>query len=201
MIDNFDQISDLLEFRSDDDFYFLQIIQRKKDNPGLKGTNNNSRVIKTYYVNSKKYLLNKKDEIIDICKLFNARAGLNLNRRSYKKCSLQTARLILDQMANQDDKHAMNAFNSVCGRFSNESDKKWIIDIDTKTDKVHDNLQIGAMSMLLTPIQPKGEKAITCIETKNGYHLITKPFNIQEFKEIYPDLDIHKNNPTILYIP
>ena len=196
MINNFKQITELLEFGSRDDFYFLQIIQRKKDNPNVKGTNNNSRVIKTYYIHSIEYLLEKEEEIINICNLFNARAGINLNRRSYKKCALQTARLILDQIANQDDNHAMNAFNSVCGRYSNENDKKWIIDVDYP-EKDELNLQAGGMAMLLTPIQPKGEKVITKINTKNGFHLITTPFNIEEFRKLFPDLDIHKNNQTI----
>lgn len=28
-----------------------------------------------------------------------------------------------------------------------------------------------------------------------------KSFNLQKFKEKYPDVDVHKNNPTILFIP
>jgi hypothetical protein len=34
---------------------------------------------------------------------------------------------------------------------------------------------------------------------KNGVHLITTPFNLQQFKEEYQDIDVHKNNPTLLY--
>lgn len=37
--------------------------------------------------------------------------------------------------------------------------------------------------------------------TKSGYHLITKPFDMQVFRERFPDIDVHKNNPTNLYIP
>jgi len=44
-------------------------------------------------------------------------------------------------------------------------------------------------------------KIYTQIPTKNGYHIITKPFNLKQFKDKYPDIDVHKNNPTILYIP
>ena len=42
-------------------------------------------------------------------------------------------------------------------------------------------------------------KFIAEVKTKSGWHLITKPFNIQKFKEKYPDIDVHKNNPTLLY--
>ena len=48
--------------------------------------------------NLSKYLLDKEEEIINICKLFNARAGINLNKRNFEKCSLQAAKLILDQI-------------------------------------------------------------------------------------------------------
>lgn len=39
------------------------------------------------------------------------------------------------------------------------------------------------------------------IPTMNGCHLITKPFNLQKFKEKFPKIDVHKNNPTVLYVP
>ena len=86
MINNFEQIKKLLEFRSEDDFYFLQILQRKKDHPAGKvnGTNNNSRLIKAYFIKSIEHLEFVEPEIIELCKLFQARAGINLNRRSFK---------------------------------------------------------------------------------------------------------------------
>ena len=49
MIDIFNEIKDLLVFENDDDFFYLQILQRKKENPQL---GSNSRVIKNYYINN-----------------------------------------------------------------------------------------------------------------------------------------------------
>ena len=61
MIDNFEQITSILNFESEDDFYFLQIIQRKKDNPdGCMGSNNSSRLIKAYSIKSIEELDKKK---------------------------------------------------------------------------------------------------------------------------------------------
>ena len=31
------------------------------------------------------------------------------------------------------------------------------------------------------------------------YHIITTPFNMEAFKKLYPEVDVHKNNPTILF--
>lgn len=33
----------------------------------------------------------------------------------------------------------------------------------------------------------------------SGLHLIFKPFNTKIFSDKYPEIDIQKNNPTILY--
>lgn len=201
MINNFKQISELLKFTNKDDFYFLQIIQRKKDNRGVKGVNNNSRVVKAYYIKSIEYLLDKEEEIINICNIFNARAGINLNKRTFNKCALQTARLILDQIANKDQEHTMNAFNSVCGRFTSETDKKWILDIDDT--KEVSPLMLAFINYECEPIfkMPDGSKIYCTIPTKSGIHVITKPFNLKTFKEKYPEIEVHKNNPTNLYIP
>lgn len=37
--------------------------------------------------------------------------------------------------------------------------------------------------------------------TDNFEQVITSPFNLKEFKKKYPELDVHKNNPTNIYIP
>lgn len=44
-------------------------------------------------------------------------------------------------------------------------------------------------------------KYVSCIPTKNGKHLITIPFDLRQFRKIYLKIDVHKNNPTVLYIP
>lgn len=197
MVDNFNQIRDLLDFRSEDDFYFLQILQRKKDHKEGKvnGANNNSMLIKAYYISSLSYFDFIKPEVIELCKLFNARAGINLNRRSFKKMALQHLRKITDQILNEDYFHASKAYNSVCGAYSNESDKNWIIDID---DKDYDSDELIEFINLL---KPHGYKYIAKIPSKNGYHIITRPFDLQAFKLDGPDLEVHKNNPTNLFIP
>jgi hypothetical protein len=38
------------------------------------------------------------------------------------------------------------------------------------------------------------------IPTKSGIHIITRPFNLKNFKEKYPDVDVHKDNMVILYL-
>ena len=39
------------------------------------------------------------------------------------------------------------------------------------------------------------------IGTLNGCHLITPPFNLQEFRKRFPDVEVKKNGLTALYVP
>lgn len=85
VIDNFDLILDQLSFNNKNEFYFLQIIQRKKDGNKDLHVRNGYRLIKSYYVYSKEELINLKDRIIELCKNNNARAYINLNVRNAKE--------------------------------------------------------------------------------------------------------------------
>lgn len=192
MINNLEKIINLLKFDSEDDFYHFQIIKRKKEHKKL---GSNSLIVKTYYIKSIEHLI-KVFPIIELCNFHDARGCINLNRRSFEKIAFHLLRKVTDQIMNRDFKSARNAYNSVCGAYSNESDKKWIIDIDRK-----DNYSYGFfLSERLKSIQQIGDKILSILDTKNGYHLITKLFNIQDSKLFLFD-EIHKDNPTILYIP
>jgi hypothetical protein len=189
MINNLNQIKSLLKFDSKDYFYHLQVLKRKKEHPEL---GSNSYVVKTYYIKSIEHLEKLFPEIQSICDFHNARAYINLNRRSFERLAYQSLKKITDCILNKDFKSVRKAYESVCGRFSNESgeSKRWIIDFDTKLTPEN----IAGISMILHGnIDPIGEKVIDVIETKNGFHFITKPFNVTQFIKFYPDIEIHKN--------
>ena len=190
----FNEIKDLLIFESEDDFYYLQILQRKKENPQL---GSNSRVIKNYFINNLEYLEKKMPEIIEICDLFNARAMLRLNKRSYKKVAFKAMINMANSMGNGEFKFTGKSYDRAVGQGHNDKIKKWIIDIDEE----HDELWWADVRKYINFTQPIGDKIIKKLKTKNGFHLITTHFNLQKFKEEYPEIDIHKDNPINLYIP
>src|SRR5690606_16657372 len=76
--------------------------------------------------------------------------------------------------------------------------KIWVVDIDSK-DKVLLN-SIDTSITLYEPITgyPK-TKAI--IPTVNGFHLLTSKFNVQSLQKDYPEVEVKKCNPTLLYYP
>ena len=45
--------------------------------------------------------------------------------------------------------------------------------------------------------KPNGE--IIVVPTPNGSHLLVTPFDVRNFKKRWPDIEIHKDNPTVLY--
>lgn len=198
MIDNFEQIKNMLVFESEDDFYHLQILKRKKENPEL---GSNSYVIKTYYVTSVEYLESKKAEIINLCQFNNARACINLNPRSFEAIAFHTLRKVTDIIMNKDFKSVRKAYESVCGTYGTGKNKSWVVDIDMKDMDV-----VNRIAKLIDKLQPVSDetKIKAVLPTKNGYHLITAPFNAFEFNKIMSlqgDVpDVHKNNPSILYI-
>ena len=199
MINNFNLIKPLLDFNSEDDFYFLQILQRKKDHPKGKvnGTNNNSRLIKAYYVKSLEHFEFIKPEVIALCDLFHARAGINLNKRSFKRTQLLTIRHILDQSINGAYNKVHRAYNTMCGVRTNDN-KIWIVDVDEKYNESNCEQYIE----WINECKPKGNKIITILPSKSGYHIITKPFNLKEYSDkLSLSHEIHRNNPTNLYIP
>ncbi len=194
MVDVLDVIKGFLLFESDDDFYYLQIIQRKKENSGI---GSNSRIIKNYYIGSISYLESKYDEIKDICKLFNARAMLRLNKRSYKKVALRSMVNIANSISNNDYSHIKKSYDRACGVCHNDNNKSWILDFDEYED-INNKTEVIEF---IDSLEPFGNKVLIELPTKSGIHLITKPFNLSVFSVKYPSISVHKDNPINLYIP
>jgi len=204
MIDCIELIKDLLVFETNDDFYFLQILQRKKENPNL---GSNSKVIKNYYITSTEHLIEKYDEIKSLCNMFNARASLRLNKRSFEKVAFKSLENFANVMQTKEYKHIMNCYDKACGLLNNEKQKKWIVDIDRN--------ELVWLEHIINSVQesePNDNKIIIQLPTKSGVHLITKPFNVIQFKENLKNelskyfmgeitIDIHKDIPINLYIP
>ena len=195
-VNNFDLIERYLSFEDDDTFYHLQLLKRRKDNPGM---NSNNILIATYYVKSLEHFQNLKNDIIAICDATRARAYLNLNEKSFKLSSLDALKNLATSISNESYRNH-RAFESAAGKVTKRDiKKKWIIDID---DMEWFEANKSELCKVIECCRPYGKKVLMVVPTVNGLHLITKPFNIKEFAEHSKqlcDLDIHKNNPTVLY--
>ena len=198
MIDNFEQIRSMLKFE-DDYFYFIQIIQRKKEHPEV-GANN--RIIRSYMISNEEKFDKNGPEIVQMCEMFNARAYIHLNRRKWSKVALECLRHNAELIANGQHEGIKSSLETIVGRNNSEprKSKTWIIDID-----MNDYNVLNKIGTILNNIKPiEDDKWIDTIPTKNGFHMITKPFNRAEFNkymQLQGDVpDVHTDNPTILYI-
>ena len=202
MRNNFEQIRNMLRFE-DDYFYFIQIIQRRKENPGL--ANSSNRIIRSYNISSLDKFDENKDEIIKLCETFNARAYIHLNRRRWSKIALECLRHNAELIANIQYPGIKSSFETVIGRTNGESSetKTWIIDIDMNDLEVVNKIE--RIINGIAPIDRVTTKLKYVIPTKNGFHMITEPFDRTEFAkymQLQGDVpDVHTDNPTILFIP
>lgn len=197
MINNRKLIEPLLDFPHKDIFYFVQVLQRKKDHSEL---GNNSRLIKAYFINSIEKLNKQWDEMIKLAEVFDARVMINLNPRNYRKAGFHLLQKIANSMSNDDFYNLHKAYTSVCGEYHSEIDKRWLIDIDKEDlDKVEEIEKF--IVYLQSQITNKPYKIIAKIPSKSGIHIITNPFNKFMFGESFPNIEIHCNNPCNLYLP
>ena len=195
MINNLDIIKPLLNFTEEGDFYMLYILKRKKDQPKEDRDNHqSSRTIKTYCIDSLDYLDSKYEEIIQLAELFKARSYIHIQKQNHKDVALDMMMLLAERIKNGQH-NQKNLFESVVGKVK-RMESRWIVDIDDKDEK-----ELAKTIAILDETRPEGNKVEAVIPTKSGYHLITKRFDVDMFRKSYPQVDIQKKNPTLLYFP
>jgi len=211
MIDNLNQIKELLNFDNEGDFYMLYVLKRKKDQfEGERDNHQSVRTIKTYCIESIDHLEKRYDEVKMLCEIFKARAYIHVQKQNQKDVSLNMM-VELAQRIQNGQHNQKGLFDSVVGQLKT-SEKRWIIDVDDS--KVPSPMMIAFIEYECRPItvvkfdevgipigHEVGPKVEAVIPTKNGHHLITKRFDVMKFKEKYPNIDIQKKNPTLLYLP
>jgi len=200
MRDNFEIIKPLLDFTEKNTFYFIQILKRRKENPDMK---TGVQVMDNFYIYDENDLDKVKDKIIDRCVKHNARAYINVNRLDLERIAMHTQKLIIDYMMQGQYKNVKNAYATCCGQHHAENNKRWLIDIDEE-ELPFINVIRDYVEVLHKEIPGNKYKIIAEIPSKTGIHIITNPFNMKKFADemskICTKLQVHKNNPTILYI-
>lgn len=199
MIDNLEQIKLLLNFEKEGDFYMLYVLKRKKDQPeGERDNHQSVRTIKSYCIESIGHLEKRYEEIKQLCEMFKARAYIHVQKQNHHDVSLNMM-VALAQRIQDGNLKQQGLFDSVVGQIKTQ-EKRWIVDIDTKDEEA-----VTKIARLVDHLRPEGPKIEAVIPTKNGYHLITKRFDVLTFNKMMAlqgDVpDIQKKNPTLLYLP
>lgn len=166
LVDNFDMISKILDINSDDDFHFVQIMKRKKDNPN-DDTRKGNYYGGTWYlggfrVHNSEELMKLKPQIINICNKENARAYISINNRSDKQTD-SYIKVYRKQFKSNDARH-IYADQIVPGNAKSGDNwkgirKRVLVDIDvpqtaTTSDgeNIWDEVRFLIKTMGITPI-------------------------------------------------
>lgn len=195
MTDNFESFKNYIQlyyprFNRDNDSYFtIEIVRRGKDHPGLQSSNYK---FKTYFIGSFKDLDRFKDEIKTICDVFKMRAYFSVNQKSYYQVMLDTNAELSRRIAGHDYKKSYAIWESCSGKYIDSKDKRRVVDIDD-LQFTKDYIDLIGKEYILYKIK-----------TKSGFHLITKPFPLDNFledcdKNGYPRPTVLKNHLSLLY--
>jgi hypothetical protein len=200
MLNNFEIIRDMLDFSNPDTYYFLQLLKRRKDNPDM---DKDMVVIEDIFIYTLAQFDRMEEDIIKTCNTHNCRAYFRINKRSMKKTAFQMLKRVTDLIISENYKAIKNAYSAVSGEFHGDEDKKWIVDIDYKDfEETYSLISTIHTDIRMFQEETGREPMMKIIPTKNGYHIITRPFNLKAFMDRgYPNIDVHKDNPTILYCP
>lgn len=203
-MNNFDQIRGMLDFSIPGTFYFLQILKRRKDNPDL---GKDMVHIADYYIDSLTKYDDLKPMIIRQCESENARAYFRLNRRGEKRVASEALKLMVEYVLSENYKPARSVYASCAGKYPSEPNKTWIVDLDWDgiphgfTKDIYIDSVIFSIEAITKSYKPEVVQNITRIQTMNGMHLIVSPFRLDEFEKHWPKIDVHKDNPSLLYCP
>lgn len=198
MIDNFDQIRSKLTFcpiteivtdktgkqvshTYDVDQYEIHVLRRVKDCKALGkkvGANECTRLLRTYQIDSLEKLDNKREAIKELCETNNARAYVLLQVRDMREVLMNLEKNIIECLAkkNYGVKIEHLARVSFCELKSSRY-PVWMLDIDN--DEMHGWTKEEIISILKENLKTCGKdpKKLYIVPTKNGFHIVSEPFN------------------------
>ena len=212
MIDNFEKVKEMFYFNEANDMFFhLQIVQRAKDHKG-ENMKVKESAIKTYFIRSREHLDRVGEEVIFLCEHYGARAYINVAGKDFKNLQDLLLAKLAEYNLNGTVRDPRRILNSAAGELKSRG-PKWVVDVDDVS--MLDDIRKKVCELYAKAHKEKGpaisikdiaDRMILAIvaefPTKSGVHLIARPFNLKEFHDTFPDVDVHKNSMgTVLYIP
>ena len=223
----------LLKFDNRGEFYIVEALCRpKKDGSStlLGTTNNHTRMIRMWTFYSVEDFYRMRDEIIKICDANNARAYLLVTRRTTYGAMKAVIAKALKSLDNERVNFHKFITSTLCGEHPS-SNKRWVFDIDWDDPHLLEwtrNEILGGKGSMTGEVLTKSvelfykvcgyrvcicgsgkEEDVVWVNTKNGCHIVTPPFNLCECKktglppmpEPYHPTWLKKDALTLLYSP
>ena len=201
IIDNFAEVRKHLRFDNPGDIYVVHVMFRVKD---LRNEEDRAcylsheetqRLVKTYYVDSLEYYDKKKPAMIDLAENNHARVYIAMTRKNRLTCNRVILKKLVDEVDNPNVRYDHLIRSSVCGCHISDY-KWWTLDVDKDTEievnswdgekwsvdkkiklvDIKDDV-VSEMSKLVDETKTRSGSEIFTVPTKNGYHIMTPPFN------------------------
>lgn len=168
ILDNLKKITKLLDFK-DGTFYYLEILQRKKDNPNVI----KDRKIYQRFITSLKELYEIFDDIKLLCKIYNARAYFSLIPRSNERFAKECLRAYTEKVCSNNYKNTFLIPDKVVllPQVVCPGNKMWILDVDVRDEDYIDEFKDAIDGKLVDIFE--------ILDTPNGYHVIVDTFNLR----------------------
>ena len=184
-----------------DRYYVVELMRRGKDNPDLPAANYHFR---NYYIYSWRDLDRYEQEIKTVCQMLNLRAYCSVNYKRMSQVALDTMAESARRLAAHDYKRFYSIFESCSGKYADRSNQLWVVDIDGEVTEE----QIASLRRFIRTMESDyADNVVFTMPTRNGKHIITHPFNLQQFTQGVLQHDpwltevptVKKNHLTLLY--
>ena len=191
-IDNFDAIKEHLKFEKPGDIYVVHVMFRVKDlrNEVEKACylshEETQRLIKTYYIDSFEYFDKKRPAMIDLANQNKARVYFTMTRKNRLTCNRVILKKLVDEVDNPNVRYDHLIRSAVCGCHISDY-KWWTLDIDNDTEVTIGDDHINLVNIrgtlteeiakLVDGTKTRSGSEIFEVPTKNGFHIMTPPFN------------------------
>lgn len=186
-VDNSELLSGFLSAEDDGDtFWYTELLDRSH----TKGSNK-FRTLKTFFYSSRAGFWSKWPVIRELCEQTGTRAYTRLSPRSYSKVGKLLTTSAVAASLDGHFKGMKSLYASACGKVV-PNVKYWLYDVDVKA------FPAGRLETWLKD----QNLLVEVVPSRQGYHLIVKPFDVSRLKLQLPiSITLHKDNPTNLYIP
>lgn len=185
MLDNRDLIRWFVPGTFDgDSFIYTELLNRDR-----KSWNNKGRLVRTFYHRSREEFDAQMPDIVAWCDYTKARAYTRLSTRSFKRVGHKYVTHLIEQVLAENWEGMRHGYSHACG-ISSPVKKLWLWDVDDLAKLVKTQQRLAELG-----------KYVSTIPSKKGAHVISDPFDVRLAPEIPVEVQLHKDNPTNLYIP
>ena len=202
IFNNLELIAPLLPKNNPEVFCHMQIVCRAKDHKDEKVREG---AIKTYFIKDEEHLRKVMPEVILLCEHYGARAYINVSPKSFGKLQKLMLVKLASLVCEGNIQNPRKTLNSAAGVLTSKN-PTWIIDVDNMSVKdsilnwLDDYFKLDSTLPFCNTREELYLRGI--IPTKQGCHLLVRPFNLKEFSSNFPNVDVHKNSMgTLLYYP